>query len=211
MPRPDQDGVRTIGPEGAPGVLLLHPWWGVTPAVEWWASQLVAVGRRVVVPDLYGGVLATTVEEAEALADSTLQDPDIRALLERCADGLDAAGAPWAAMGFSMGAFLACSLTGRPSANPTELVLLYGGQPPPAGVVQTRRVDLHVAPADPWFEDSERADVIAGFQAAGAEVRVHTYEGCGHWFAEEASPGYDPAATTLARSRITDLLHVPAR
>ena len=91
-----------------------------------------------------------------------------------------------------MGAYLACALAGRGDAGPAELVLLYGGQPPPAGDVRTRHVDLHVAPGDPWFDDEELAAVEAGFRNAGSEVTVHRYEGAGHWFAEEGSPGYEP-------------------
>jgi carboxymethylenebutenolidase len=205
------DGVQTLGAAGAPGVLLLHPWWGVTPAVRWWAEQLVSADRRVVLPDLYDGVTVATEEEAEELAQATLNDPSALATIERCADALATDGTPWAAMGFSMGAYLACSLAGRGSAGPDELVLFYGGRPPPAGDVRTRRVDMHVAPGDPWFEDEELAEVEAGFRDAGSEVSVHRYEGAGHWFAEEGSPGYQPAATALARDRVLDRLRAAAR
>jgi carboxymethylenebutenolidase len=177
--------------------------------MQWWADQLVSVGRRVVVPDLYGGATAATVAEAEARAEATLQDPAALALVERCADGLAAEGAPWAAMGFSMGAFL-CNLAARGAAAPDELVLFYGGQPPPGTDVGTRRVDLHVAPDDPWFEDDELAAVEAGFRNAGTDLTVYRYEGCGHWFAETGSPGYEPAAAALARDRVLERLSVPA-
>jgi carboxymethylenebutenolidase len=199
-------GVTTQGTAGAPGVLLLHPWWGVTPAVRWWAEQLASAGRRVVVPDLYGGVTVATEEEAEELAQATLDDPEARAFVEGCADELAADGAPWAAMGFSMGAFLACSLAGRGPADPAHLVLFYGGRPPPGDDVRTRDVDLHVVPGDPWFEDEELAETEAGFRDAGARVNVHRYDGSRHWFAEEGSPGHDAAATTLARDRVVDRL-----
>lgn len=205
------DEVRTLGATGSPGVLLLHPWWGVTPAVQWWADQLVSAGRRVVMPDLYGGVTVATEAEAEALADATLGDPAARALVERCADELAAEGTPWAAMGFSMGAFLACGLAGRGAAGPDELVLFYGGTPPPDTDVRSRRVDLHVAPGDPWFDDDELGAVETAFRDAGTAVTVHRYEGCGHWFAESGSPGYDPAGTALARERVIDRLGVPGR
>ncbi|MFL1429829.1 MULTISPECIES: hypothetical protein [unclassified Nocardiopsis] len=45
-------GVTGIGPGAGRPVLLLHPWWGVTPAVLEWADALAAAGRRVLVPDL---------------------------------------------------------------------------------------------------------------------------------------------------------------
>jgi carboxymethylenebutenolidase len=203
--------VTTVGDPADPGVLLLHPWWGVTPAVHRWADQLVSAGRRVLVPDLYGGVTVATEDAAEQLAQATLTDPAATAFVEQCADELAAGGVPWAAMGFSMGAYLACGLAGRGDAGPAELILCYGGQPPPAGDVRTRHVDLHVAPGDPWFEDEELADVETGFRAAGAEVTVHRYDGAGHWFAEEGSPGYQATAAALARDRVLARLGVPAR
>ena len=202
--------VTTVGDAGAPGVLLVHPWWGVTPAVLWWADRLAGAGRRVLVPDLYGGVVVTTEAEAEARADAAIADPATAALLERCADELAAGGEPWAAMGFSLGAFLACPLAARGDAAPDELVLFYGGRPPGGGDVRTRRVGLHVAPGDPFFDDDELAAVEGGFRAAGATVTVQRYDGCRHWFAEEGTPGHDPGATALALDRVLAALAGPA-
>jgi carboxymethylenebutenolidase len=210
MPRTAAAGVTTLGVAGSPGVLLLHPWWGVTPAVHWWAAQLMSVGRRVVVPDLYGGITVGTEQEAEALAQETLNDAGTVAFVERCADSLAADGAPWAAMGFSMGAFLACGLAGRGTADPDDLVLFYGGRPPRGADVRTRRVDLHVVPGDRFFDDGQLGAVEAGFRGAGTDLTLHRYPGVGHWFAETGSPGYDPAATALARDRVLDRLGVPA-
>jgi carboxymethylenebutenolidase len=207
---PTEYEVTTTGDAGSPAVLLLHPWWGVTPAVRWWAEQLTAAGRRVVVADLYGGVTVATEEEAEERAQATLNDPAATAFLEQCADDLAGNGEPWAAMGFSMGAYLACALAGRGSAGPADLVLFYGGQPPPARDVRTQHVDLHVAPGDPWFEDEELAAVETGFRDAGSELTVHRYDGTGHWFAEEGSSGYDAAATAVARGRVLDRLRARA-
>src|SRR5215204_276807 len=67
MPTTNPDAVTTRGDGGSPGVLLLHPWWGVTPAMRWWADQLVSVGRRVVVPDLYGGARRGDVARCRSL------------------------------------------------------------------------------------------------------------------------------------------------
>jgi carboxymethylenebutenolidase len=201
---PPSDSVTTLGDPDAPGVLLLHPWWGVTPAVRWWADQLAAHGRRVVLPDFYGGVVAATVEEAEAL-EGAFDYAAAGALAARYADDL-AANGPWAAMGFSMGAFLACTLTGRGAGDPADLILFYGGRLPGGSEVGTRNVDLHVAPGDPWFGEEEVTAVEAAFRDAGAAVTVHSYAGSGHWFAEEGSPGYDAAAAALARDRALDRL-----
>ncbi len=204
---PTNDRVLAVGPAGVPGVLLLHPWWGITPAVREWADQLVAAGRRVLVPDVFDGATPTTEAAAESLADAALADPATAELVAVCADTLAADGVPWAAMGFSLGAFLACPLAGRGDAAPDELVLFYGGRPP-TGDVRARRVELHVAPGDPWFTAEELDEVSSGFRGAGAEVVVHRYEGSRHWFAERGSPGFDAAAAELARDRVVAQLGV---
>jgi carboxymethylenebutenolidase len=90
-------------------------------------------------------------------------------------------------------------------------VLFYGGRPPAGSDVRTRRVELHVAPGDPWFPDEELEEVSSGFRGAGAEVVVHRYEGSRHWVAEQGSPAHDLAAMALARDRVVAQLGVPAR
>jgi len=192
--------VTRLGNANLPAVLLLHPWWGVTPAVRWWADQLLEAGRRVVLPDLYGGATASTVAEAQALQQE-MDREEAWSIVEACADELAADDAPWAAMGFSMGAFLASGLASRGAAGPDELVLFYGGQPP-QGEVRTRHVDLHVVPDDPWFESDELTAVEEGFRAAGSELTRYVYDSQGHWFAERGAPGYDAAAESLARERV---------
>lgn len=204
FPDENQD-VRVLGDRDGPAVLVLHPWWGLTPAVEEWADELVRAGRSVLLPDLYAGRRADTVEDAEALADA-LDHAAAGRLLDRCADRLSAEGRPWAALGWSLGAFLACDLAGRGPAGPHDLVLLYGGQPPAGEVSQTRRVSLHVVPDDEWFTAAEIADVERAFRDAGCEVVTSRYEGCGHWFAERGSPAFDEAAFALARARVLEQL-----
>jgi dienelactone hydrolase len=109
-PPAGENAVMTFGAAGSPPVLLLHPWWGITPAVTEWAADLAAVGRRVLVPDLYGGRTAATIDEAEALSEAALTDDATFGFIQRRADELAAQEHPWTAMGFSMGGFLACSL-----------------------------------------------------------------------------------------------------
>jgi len=57
-----QNAVRTVGVPGNPPVLLFHPWWGGSTAVSEWAADLAAAGRRVLLPDLYVGRTAATID-----------------------------------------------------------------------------------------------------------------------------------------------------
>ncbi len=179
-------------------VLLLHPWWGVSEAVTWWQGQLEGAGFTVLVPDLYDGRVATTIEEAQALQRELDQERAI-ATYREVADAIEG---PWAALGWSMGAAFACELAGRGEKDPEKIVLFYGGWRPSGTDLRTRMVQLHVVPGDEYCDDAEVAAVLDGFRV----VEQYTYEGKQHWFAEVGSPGYDADATELARGRVLELL-----
>src|SRR4051794_4684963 len=53
---------------GRPGVVLLHAWWGLNDDVVRYADRLAAAGLTVAAPDMFGGQVADTVDEAEKLA-----------------------------------------------------------------------------------------------------------------------------------------------
>jgi carboxymethylenebutenolidase len=198
--------VQAVGAADGPPVLLLHSWWGITPAMHQWASDLAGVGRRVWLPDLYGGKSAATITEAEELSEAALSDEAAARLIDQCAGQLAAGPARWAALGFSMGGYLACGLAGRGTGGPDELVLFYGCQPPVGEITRTRRVTFHVAPDDEYCTDEEIAAAEAAFRAAGAAPDVYTYVGSHHWFAEPGSQGFREHAYELARSRVLDEL-----
>ena len=49
-----------------PAVLVIHEWWGLNDHVKRWTDRLAADGYAALAIDLYGGVVATTREEASA-------------------------------------------------------------------------------------------------------------------------------------------------
>jgi len=51
-----------------PGVLVLHPWWGLNEDVRASAERLRHEGYEVAAPDLFHGRVATTRDEAKALS-----------------------------------------------------------------------------------------------------------------------------------------------
>lgn len=50
---PDNLPAYIGGPDGAPGVIVLQEWWGITDEIKEQASHIVEQGYRVLVPDLY--------------------------------------------------------------------------------------------------------------------------------------------------------------
>jgi carboxymethylenebutenolidase len=71
-------------PEGAraplPGVIVIHEWWGLNEHIMHWADRLAADGYAALAVDLYGGVVATTREEAMATMKK-VDDARARAVL----------------------------------------------------------------------------------------------------------------------------------
>src|ERR1700712_1658429 len=78
-------GVQLYGPEDGPAVLVVHPWWGISPGVLAWKDALVTAGARVVLPDLYGGKVVNTIAEAEALSNAIDKNAAFT-MLDACAD-----------------------------------------------------------------------------------------------------------------------------
>ena len=51
----------------APGVIVLHAWWGLNDTIKGFCDRLASAGFVAFAPDLYHGQVATTIPEAEAL------------------------------------------------------------------------------------------------------------------------------------------------
>jgi carboxymethylenebutenolidase len=49
-----------------PGIVVIHEWWGLNDHVRHWTDRLAAEGYAALAVDLYGGVVATTPDEAMA-------------------------------------------------------------------------------------------------------------------------------------------------
>jgi len=192
---------------GAPGVVVLHPWWGLNDDVVAFVDRLAAAGFAVVAPDLFDGKVAATVEDAERLAgsaDEASVDAIALAAVDHLADRLGPT-AKLAALGFSYGAAMAISA-------PTERdrldasVVYYGTY---TGSILTRaRVPVlgHFAETDPFETDEGIAEFEEGLKSAGRDVVIHRYPGTGHWFAEPSRDAYRAEAADLAFERTVTFL-----
>lgn len=197
-------GYEALPPGGqGPGVLALHAWWGLNDFFRAFCDRLAAAGFVVVAPDLWGGVVATTVDEAQALVDRH-EGP---ALARAAADALDhlaahpaARGKPLGAVGFSLGAAYALDLA---SARPelAAVTVFYGTYPRDFAASAAAFLG-HFAADDPFEPDESVRELEAAIRGAGREVQFYTYPATGHWFFEADRPdAYDPAAAALAWER----------
>ena len=187
---------------GMPGVVVLHPWWGLNDDVIAYADRLAAAGYAVVAPDMFGSEVATEIEDADRLSSAMSQEVG-EAITVAAVDALAArigAGAPIAALGFSFGAAWAIwAPTQRDRVGAT--IVYYGTW---VGSVLGRAkapVLGHFAEDDPYETAETVTEFEEGLRAAGREATIHRYPGTGHWFAEPSRDAYQPEAAELAFER----------
>jgi len=232
VPRPIQPDTARVqlgatGPEafvayppgegGAPGVVIVHEWWGLNAQIRELARRLARQGYVAIVPDLYGGKVATDGETAHVLA---------RGLDEAEAlETIDAAGR-WlekeprvakrrrGVMGFCMGGGLALK-AGLRDPSLAAVVMFYGPPESRADLLASLQAPLlgHFGAEDQGIS-VERVEAFGRtLKGAGKVADVHVYAGAGHAFMNEEQAGYRPEAARLAWVRTLDFLqkHVKGR
>jgi len=197
----------TTGPKGASkSIVLVHDWFGVSPAYMEAADKLGNLGYRVVAVDLYGGQHATTHEQAGALLGALKDDVAAReldtAVRFLSEEGASQGGRKIAVMGFSMGVKHALSAALRNSS--VQATVLWYGE-----TVKDPEILHHLGGAALLIVGSHdgpsAAENASAFSkatdAAGVGAEVYVYPGAEHAFAQplfNQGKTYDPAATGVA-------------
>lgn len=194
----------------APGVLVLHAWWGLTPVFTDVCDRLAAAGYVALAPGLYpGGATAATIVEAEALIsgfdEAAVVPPVVLAAAEMVRALSNVTGGPVGVMGFSMGAYWALDLSQRWPDEVPAAVIFYGTND---GDYDTARAAYlgHFAENDPYESLQAVSALEEKMRAAGRAVSFYVYPGTHHWFVEPNRPEYDPAAAELAWERTIEFL-----
>lgn len=200
-----------------PGVVLIHDWWGLTPAVRRLANQFASVGHYVIAPDLYDGQTATSAAEALRLLDTLGQRAYRR--LDSALSALEThhqCNGDVAAVGLGLGGSLAfeAALTRRD----LEAAVAYAGFPQHF----LGRFAGAQAPILAFYGSGDKyipAQQIAALRTelAGLPLphRVIVLEGAGHAIfsddADDAALGHARAAWAATLAFLDTLLDRPAR
>lgn len=197
---------------GTPGVVMFHPWWGLNDDVVAYADRLAAAGFAVVAPDQFGGLVASTIEEADRLSgavDEAAVDAIALAAVDHLADRLGPT-ARLAALGFSFGA--AWSMWSPAERDRlVASVVYYGSTAGPSLSRASVPVLGHFAETDPYEPDEAIAAFEATLRWAGRDIVIHRYPGTGHWFAEPSRDAYRAEAADLAFERTVAFLRCHLR
>ncbi|MBW8093310.1 dienelactone hydrolase family protein [Streptomyces hygroscopicus subsp. hygroscopicus] len=180
---------------GTSTIVLFHSAYGLRPAVQEAADRLRAAGHEVVVPDLYEGQTADTVEDGMVIKERIGRDE----LLKRAVT----AAAPYADRGlvyagFSLGGSLAQNLA-LADDKARGLLLLHGTSDiADDATADELPVQLHVADPDPFEPHDWLNAWYLRMRRAGADVEVFRYPGAGHIFTDPELPDYDKEAVEAA-------------
>ena len=193
---------------GAPGVIVMHAWWGLNQFFKNLCDRLAAEGFVAFAPDLNEGRVATTVEEAKQIM-SELSFERKQAIADVMVDTLRARpevrNEPLSLIGFSMGAAWSLVVVSERPADFGKVVLFYG-----VGESDFTKIKAdilgHFSDADEWEPlDGIRA-MEEDMHTAGLNPTFHIYPQMPHWFFEEDRPEFDPQAAEVAWKRTLEFL-----
>jgi dienelactone hydrolase len=162
-------------------VVLFHSVLGLRPAELLAAERLRRSGHEVVVPDLFGGETAATLDAGFRIAERV----------------------GWAAVVTAARA----TLRGMPDETVLAgVLLLHGVTDLPVPVRPGLRVQLHAAVPDTFAPDERVAELGRAARAYGVALDVFRYPGSGHFYTDPGLPDHDPAAADLTWRRVLDWL-----
>lgn len=187
---------------------MFHHVLGLTDGVRELARRLAGDTHVVHTPDLYGGRIASTLEDGfelkEEIGDDVL-DERVEVAIAECGDELVFAGL---SLGVLSAQRLAQSSPAARGALLYEACVPITGEwtfgPWPAGVP----VQIHGMDGDEFFAGEGDLDAARGLAASiGPDLgQVFTYAGEDHLFLDSSLPSFDAAATELVVARSRALL-----
>lgn len=213
----EREGVEVSGflakpeePEGAPGVLVIHEWWGLNENIESMARQLAGEGYLALAVDLYGGQVAADRDRARELMMAAGANREaVQDNLRQAYAYLKAQGAPkvgsigWCfGGGWSLQAALL--LPGQ-----LDAAIIYYGRV----VGEREQLATLTTPILGHFGSEDRGiplDSVRHFESLlgelGKDATIHVYEGADHAFANPSGTRYQAAAATTAWDRTREFL-----
>jgi carboxymethylenebutenolidase len=210
MKYPQPQGFLAVPRTGTgPGVLVLHPWWGLNEAIKAFCTQLAREGFVAFASDLYHGKVAVTIEDAKSLVktlDGEQAKADIAHAVGFLKDSDSVSGQGLAVIGFSLGASYALDLSVADPDQIRAVVVFYGTSPGDYGLSNAEYLG-HFAEADEFESESDVNALEDALRAAGRPVTFYRYKGTGHWFFErDREDAYNQEAANLAWERTLSFL-----
>ncbi len=174
----------------APGILVIHEWWGLNDFVKQKAEELARMGYVAFAVDMYGdGQVTKDPDQAKRLAGQMYGNPSL--MVERAQAGLDQLlktglvdNTKIASIGFCFGG--TCSLALAYSGAPVQAVVTFHGglTPAPSGTADKTKAKfliLHGA-LDPLVNKGVVDSFLASMNEAKLDYQFVIYSGAVHAF-----------------------------
>ena len=192
----------------APGVIVLHAWWGLNQIFKNMCDRLASEGFVAFAPDLNEGRVASTIEEAKetmSSLDGQRKYDVAMAAVDFLRTRPEVRSGPLALIGFSMGAAWSLVLASERPDDFYKAVLFYG-----AGEGDFTKVKAeilgHYSDTDEWEDINYVRSMENELRNAGAKTNFHIYPQMPHWFFEEDRPEFNFEAAELAWTRTLEFL-----
>lgn len=180
---------------GAPGVIVIHEWWGLNDNIRSMARRLAGEGYAALAVDLYDGKTAANPEEARALVQAALADtaPREEGLKQAYAYLEDRLKAPKVGtIGWCFGGGWSLA-TARLLPDKIDATVIYYGRLE-TDPEKLRALGMPVLGIFGSLDKSIPVETVRAFESAlkglGKPVEVHVYEGADHAFANPSGGHY---------------------
>jgi carboxymethylenebutenolidase len=192
----------------APGVIVLHAWWGLNSIFKKLCDRLAAEGFAAFAPDVNNGRVAKTIEEAKQIMgelDEQRKYDVVTAAPDFLRNQSGVRKESISVIGFSMGAAWSLVLAGERPEDIRKIVMFYG-----TGEAEYTRLKAdvigHFAEKDEWEDEKYINAMRDAMQAAGLKPVFHFYPNTSHWFFEEDRPEFNAQVANLAWTRTLEFL-----
>src|SRR5215208_4196208 len=192
----------------APGVIVLHAWWGLNQFFKNLCDRLAAEGFVAFAPDLNEGKIATTIDEAKQImsgSDSERKHAIVAEAPDFLRGRLEVQKDSFSLIGFSMGAAWSLVLASERPEDISKVVLFYGIEGADFARVKAEILG-HYSDVDEWEPMDGIRAMEADMRTAGLAPTFHIYPHRSHWFFEADRPEFDPQAAELAWTRTLEFL-----
>lgn len=194
----------THGP--GPGVLVIHPKYGLTEGIKQLCVKLAHHGFVAYAPDLFSGVTPRTMEEAEILSNELNETELLRSLQDSVSflrKYEDVSRRHVGVIGIGYGATLTWWLAETSSDFLGAAVVFYGVRDSDWGQI-TLPFQCHFAEIDRTIPPSRVVDLGRQLERASITAEIHTYEDTEPGFIEPDNPAFDRDATETALARLSE-------
>ncbi|HUE99198.1 MAG TPA: dienelactone hydrolase family protein [Anaerolineales bacterium] len=192
----------------APGVIVLHAWWGLNQNFKNLCDRLATEGFVAFAPDLNEGRVAKTIDEAKEIMSSLdgQRKYDVAmAAVDFLRGRSEVRQGPFSLIGFSMGAAASLVLASEQPEAIKKMVLFYGIGDADFGKIQAQILG-HFSDVDEWEPMDGIRWMETEMRNVGLDPTFHIYPQMPHWFFEEDRPEFDPQSAELAWTRTLEFL-----